>query len=96
MDTGVDVFVQSNSTLVTSGQKLQVTDCVSSPGEIVDLSSPSGAPIWPMIEAGCVLDETVLILPRGPQEQVRFLFESFRFQGEISGAEVKIVMFSSS
>lgn len=90
MDTGVDVFVQSNSTLVSSGQKLQVTDCVASPGEIVDLSSPSGAPIWPMIEAGCVLDETILILPRGPLDQVRFLFESFRFQGEISGAQINL------
>jgi len=96
MDTGVDVFVQSNSTLVSSGQKLQVTDCVASPNEIVDLSSPSGAPIWPLIEAGCALDETILILPRGPLDQVRFLFESFRFQGEISGAQVTHSSFDSS
>ena len=88
MDTGVDVFVQSNATLVSSGQKLQVTDCVASPGEIVDLASPTGQPIWPMIEAGCLLDETVQILARGPNNEVRFLFESFRFHGELSGAQV--------
>ncbi|CAG5109425.1 Oidioi.mRNA.OKI2018_I69.chr2.g3965.t3.cds [Oikopleura dioica] len=90
MGTGVDLFVESNFTFVDASRELQVTDCVASSGELIDLVSVSDKPVLKMIEGGCLTDRTVKILPRGPRNQVRFQFKSFRFHGELSGAKINI------
>lgn len=78
-NVGIDVPLYVESEVNTVGQ-VQLISCVTSPGLLDDLVSTQNQPVWPLLENGCLLDYTVQILPRGPQDQVRFQFQSFRFQ----------------
>ena len=59
---GFPAFVQSSTSELGS---LQVISCVSSPSRLVDMiPTDTSAPVWPLIEEGCILDETLQMLPR--------------------------------
>ena len=52
------------------------------------MTAVNAGQIWPLIEDGCLTDWTVSMLPRGPNKEVRFTFESFRFQDSKDGEPV--------
>ena len=49
----------------------------------------SNLPTWKFINDGCILDETLEILERGPNGELRFTFESFNFHGNTDPIHVQ-------
>jgi len=69
---------------------LQLVTCVSSPGPIENMAPvDSNLPTWKFINDGCILDETLEILERGPNGELRFTFESFNFHGNTDPIHVQ-------
>ena len=58
--------------------------------DLSNMTAVNAGQIWPLIEDGCLTDWTVSMLPRGPNKEVRFTFESFRFQDSKDGEPVSI------
>ena len=87
IETGIPIFVQSE--VETIGVSAQLVSCITSADELSNMTAVNNGTVWPLIEDGCLTDWTVTVLPRGPNGQVRFTFESFRFQGSEDGEPVR-------
>lgn len=88
IETGIPIYVQSQ--VETMGVSVQLISCITSADDLSDMTAVNNGTVWPLIEDGCLSDWTVSILPRGPDGEVRFTFESFRFQGSQDGEPVNI------
>ena len=57
------------------GQRVRLVSCVTRTREVMAATAHS----WSLIDNGCILDNTVEMLPHGANDQMRFSFRSFAF-----------------
>ena len=58
------------------GLRTRLVSCVTKPSEAF---KDDAAYTWTLIENGCIIDDTVQMMPHGAKDQMRFSFESFAF-----------------
>ena len=84
VENGVPIFAQSEI-VGDHVTQLEIVTCVAAPGPIEHmLPVDTSLPYWEFISDGCILDETLEILPPGPSNQLRFTFLSFNFRLDTS------------
>lgn len=89
VETGIPVYVQS--VVESPGSPMvQLLSCITSADELSNMTTVNGGVVWPLIDDGCLVDWTVNVLPRGPNEEVRFEFETFQFKDSVDGNAVNI------
>lgn len=90
VETGIPLYVQSEVDMGSIENDLQLISCISSADELEEMAAVNGGDTWPLITEGCLVDTTVSMMPRGPDGEVRFNFESFKFQNSEDGHVVNI------
>ena len=79
---GVRIYAQSKSEDSSSlqGLRTKVISCIARPRtNDTFVENEKDDNVWHLIDNGCILDKTVKIMPRGPQNQFRFSFKTFSF-----------------
>ena len=91
VETGIPLYVQSEVDMGSIENDLQLISCISSADELEEMAAVNGGDTWPLITEGCLVDTTVSMMPRGPDGEVRFNFESFKFQNSEDGHVVILI-----
>ena len=70
----IDVQSSIEMTEQYKGLRTRLVSCVARPDEGADMTHS-----WSLIDNGCILDNTVEMMPSGARDQMRFSFQSFAF-----------------
>lgn len=75
---GERIYVQSSIEMTEQykGLRTRLVSCVAKPDEGIAADMTHS---WSLIDNGCILDNTVEMMPRGAKDQMRFSFQSFAF-----------------